>query len=157
MALDLLKRRSEVAAHNKTQEETRGSGWHAHDFSGNDKRGMSTESKLTERPIMLQHGKTVYFVGPDVATIKAGCQKFLDKLTKAQAKAKTNGWPEPDLVGHGTNYQAQVVEACTKVKEAPADKIELFSQEWNYANHALTLAGILVSSATAEIQSYEDC
>ncbi len=150
--MDLLKRREEVLAGNRKAYETRHSGWHPGD-PGSEARDH--ETKLPERPIVLQHRSEMYVVGPDVLTIKAALGGFMDKLARAKTKAKTEGWPEPDLLGFGRTYQEGALLAADKALQANG-QITLSTQEWNWANTILGYMKVLVSSATAEVQNYDD-
>ncbi|MDE2102183.1 MAG: hypothetical protein KGL39_33365 [Patescibacteria group bacterium] len=151
--LDLAKRREEVIAGNALAEKTRGSGWHPGDPGAvaHDK-----EPRLSERPVVLQHNEVVFVIGPCADKVREGCRRFLDKLARARKKATDNDWPEAVLLDVGLNYQRQVERHCKKAAESQGD-LALPTQEWNYVNHALGYMGFLCVSATAEVQSFDDC
>lgn len=150
--IDLLARRNEIASQNAAAEQQAGSGWTARDLI---LQGRDKEPKLTDRPIVLLDNGTVYIVGPDVAPIQAALQAFIDRLGRAKRKAEEKGWEDPDLIGSGVRYQAEAVKHAKKAL-GQSGQITLASQEWNWVNSILGLAGVLVCSALAEVQSYDD-
>lgn len=150
--IDLLARRNEIAAQNAAAEQQAGSGWTARDLI---LQGREKEPKLTDRPIVLVDNGMAYLVGPDVAPVQAALQAFIDRLGRARLKAEERGWDDPDLIGHGVRYQAEAVKHAKKAL-AQNGQITLAAQEWNWVNSILGLVGVLVCSALAEIQSYDD-
>lgn len=147
--MDLITRRNEIAAECLKVEKTRGSGWHAADLGEKD-------IPLTDRPIIMQDNDRIRIVEPDVTSIKDGINRFLTKLDNAKKKADERGWDAPDLTTYGVKFQANIVRQCKRFLEMVVP-VDIHTQEWNYINSALQLVGISIVSASAEVQSYDDC
>ena len=122
----LAARRAAVVARHETLESVTGSGWHPDDEPRRAARGPDTVP-LSKRPVAIQADGVTYFVGPDVAAVRAKLGEY--------AAREAGDDPRPELVN--------AMEAAARHAGGAGDVIELRGREQNGVLLALAETGVL--------------